>query len=652
MGGAPVRGRALLRACTVGGFVAAVGAGTLAVREALRRTQTMPASAVPQAGRLLPTRANSADRHGHNRRARLPRVEEEAEDRRGERAASQPPPTPAVRFMRPLRAGRVPNASAQQAAQVPSEDDEKAEALPPVREEPEKEEDLPPPFPVATVLWAAARFSKPLWINAEHVLAAVPGEKVLGRDVRRQLRLIVGGLMGSGKSTLCRTIAHMLGGTWVNQDEFAHKGRGAKKAFLAEIERDASDDRVPVLLVDKINTMRQHRREILDAMQRGVAGDVVFVQMHHPDDPPNRLDNMLKLCVQRIHGRGEGHRTLMGSDPKLQNILRMTAGGVEPMDQDELSRYAGSLSVDVTLPPAQSVMQVLTDLDANGLLGRFHLHELVTQDRVEEAIQMARAAEEELKKTSAPAPAAGKKKAAKPPPLWYWVLDFNEDETNRIRAFWESHSTNLGGDVLGPPKDYHITLLYLGGGSDSEIAARHPHIRDGAQGVTRLRDRLQSMHGQEIEIELTDVVCDGSVAAAQAILPDEMCGNRHPHVTLALGAGVAPRMSNELLARKAANTSLKENLGSWLSLLGLGQYETLIASWCENMGAADVDEIAANAADVAGAVREGDQSVDEDQAARLRMILARAAQGSVKSAGTGLEPLQLRARVTARLRGE
>merc|ERR1740123_2040058 len=99
-------------------------------------------------------------------------------------------------------------------------------------------------------------------------LAIQPAKRALARDVRRQLRLIVGGLMGSGKSTLCRMLAHLLGGVWINQDEFSHKGKGAKKAFLAEIKSVAKDKKVPVLIVDKINTMRQHRQEILEQMQK------------------------------------------------------------------------------------------------------------------------------------------------------------------------------------------------------------------------------------------------------------------------------------------------------------------------------------------------------------------------------------------------
>ncbi|CAE8593022.1 unnamed protein product, partial [Polarella glacialis] len=99
---------------------------------------------------------------------------------------------------------------------------------------------------------------------------------------QKQLRLIVGGLMGSGKSTVCRMLRHLLGGVWVNQDEFAHLKKGAKTAFLAEIQRACGDANVSVVLVDKINTQKQHRREILDAMSKGGGRDAVFVQIRHP----------------------------------------------------------------------------------------------------------------------------------------------------------------------------------------------------------------------------------------------------------------------------------------------------------------------------------------------------------------------------------
>jgi len=143
---------------------------------------------------------------------------------------------------------------------------------------------------------------------------------------------------------LCRMLAELLGGTWINQDEFAHCGRGAKSRFLAEIAAVSQDSRIPVLIVDKINTQRMHRQGILEAIYHGgVPGDVVFVQMSHPADTPLCLRHQVQLCLSRIQARGSGHRTLFGSDPKLRSILNMTAKGIEAVGEDEICWYTACM---------------------------------------------------------------------------------------------------------------------------------------------------------------------------------------------------------------------------------------------------------------------------------------------------------------------
>merc|ERR1719277_2528048 len=222
-------------------------------------------------------------------------------------------------------------------------------------------------------------------------------------------------------------LAHLLEGVWINQDEFSHRGKGAKKAFLTEISSVAKDKKVPVLIVDKINTMRQHRQDILEAMQKGASGDVVFVQLAHPLDEPGSLKHQMQLCLARIRARGDGHRTLMGSDPKLQGILRMAASGSEPMLPQELEAYLERFVVDVTLPPAEAMLKLLATFDECGLLGRFNVDELVTQARVEEALRASLSKEEEMGGGSSGPPTSSggssdagkkKKKSGKPAPLW------------------------------------------------------------------------------------------------------------------------------------------------------------------------------------------------------------------------------------------
>jgi len=475
-----------------------------------------------------------------------------------------------------------------------------------------------------------------------------PGQRVLARDARRQLRLVVSGLMGSGKSTLSRMLAQLLGGVWVNQDEFSHRGRAAKRCFLAELSSVAQDPNVPVLIIDKINTLRQHRAEIFEALQGGVSGDCALIEMRHPTDHPGCFNNLVRLCLSRVRARGHGHRTLMGSDPKLPSILRMTAAGAEPLEEEELARFSARFVVDVTAAPGNLLIHLLADLDAEGLLGRFQIDELISHGSIAQALHANTVAEEQLLGSNRPATAG--RTGRKAVPIWLWTLEFGVEAKAAIRDLWSSRGYCLA-PVLHNVEDFHVTLLYCGGGSDKEIASRHSHL-GGAWDVMDLRQKLQKLEGQEVELLIAGLAWDRRVAAGQVMKApgsqlEDLCANLYPHVTLAVREGVPPRVSNEMLARLAANEDLDAGLGPWLEQLSLGQYKEAAGQWCYESGAASADELVENAGDLAEAM----EPFDEDQRGRLRTVFTRAAPGDIVE--DKLEtPLQLRCHVRGRRRGE
>jgi len=448
----------------------------------------------------------------------------------------------------------------------------------------------------------------------------------------QQLRLIVAGLMGSGKSTICRMLNHLFEGVWVNQDEFSHCGKGAKRAFLAEISRAAGDKKVPVVLVDKISTMRQHRREILESMQSGIAGNTVLLQMRHPQDAPDRWENAVRLCESRIRSRGDKHRTLMGNNPDLQKILRMTVSGVEPMTDDELQQFRARFEIDMTLDPVTAVIRVLSVLDDNELLYGFDADELMSEPRLMEALRVAQSAEvdlagiEEVKaKAKAKAPKPKKPwnqrpggRSQSPEPIWYWAVDIDSQAVHPLLEEWRTISASV--PDLNLVADLHTTLLYLGGGSDKEIAARHPHL-GGPQEVQTMRANLAAREGQNVDFEVVGIAWDNRIAAAEVMGLGDLCANLYPHVTLATGRRVPPQVSNELLARRNASVDLQCHLGPWLSELGLGEYENSLREWCTEMGAVTPEEIAENSEDAAAAI-ENKSIADRD---RVQGVLARAA---------------------------
>jgi len=396
-----------------------------------------------------------------------------------------------------------------------------------------------------------------------------------------------------------------------------------------------------------------------------VSGDIVFVQMSHPNDAPGRLDCMVQLCTERIQGRGEGHRTLMASNPKVRSILRMTAGGAEPIQPDELQRLSACITVDVTQPPAQAVMQVLADLDAHHLLGRLSLNDLITHNRLSDALEVAQGAERQLASSAGrtgsrgggkaavnvPGPAVPRKPAA---PVWYWTMDFDWEAAATLRALWQVSAVNAL--HLEPAADFHVTLLYLGGAhSDKEVLQRYPTLRreGGTSAVKRLRQTLMSMEGQELDIEISSVAWDSSIAAAEVVGLSDVCANPQAHITLAHKPGVPPRVSNEMLARRDVNANLATGLGPWLAQLGIADVEPAVRCWCEASGVTTGDDVAHGASEVAKAVaRNG--TISEDRMVAVRQTLAFAAPGKIHEAGVSpfKAPLQLRGKVRGRLRGE
>lgn len=317
-------------------------------------------------------------------------------------------------------------------------------------------------------------------------------------------------------------------------------------------------------------------------------------------------------------------------------------------------------------------MQLLADLDGEDLLGRLQIEELVTQERLEKALQATKSAEAQLgegaggggagagaaaaadaKKGSqkvgkdAAWQVAGKKAKGnkKPPPVTFYELVLDSEALAAIQKLWQAHASEAPPEFRQQP-GFHVTLLYLGGKSDEQIASKSPLLGGPAE-VAQLRKDLEGKDGSCVAFEIVAVTWDGRIAAAEvAALPSGLCANPIPHITLALKAGVPPSMSNELLARRAANRDLYAHLRHWLSSLELMRYCAATKAWCQSSGAATADEIAENSQDLAAALVPD----DEDQRARVRTLLAQSAPGEVHER-TLREPLRLRGRVHARRYG-
>lgn len=465
--------------------------------------------------------------------------------------------------------------------------------------------------------------------------------------------------MGSGKSTLCRMLRHLLGGTWVNQDEFSHCGKGAKKAFLAEVKRASGDDNTPVVLVDKINTLRQHRDDILQAMESGGRGDIVFVQLRHPQDKPGSWVHCTELCEARIRRRGEGHRTLKGTNPKLRGILQGTAKDVQAMAEDERQRFVEVVTADMTLSPMSLVMQLLSELGGLEMLEAplFDLEELLREENMLQALQAAQQAEKDLAKPQSQEYEAQQRPASqgtrskkkkdkqvpdKEAPVWFWSVQLDSGSQEKLSSAWQAVCNDKSVNFLEPKDEHHVTMIYLGGGSDREVAERNPHL-GSTERVADIRESLARREGEEAALEVSLLAWDSRVAAAQVLLRggvEQLCVNALPHITLALGQRVPAVASNELLARRGACLDLQAGLSEWLRQLGCQKYEEKLRLWCQEMGACSLEEVAEFAAEAAEAV------ADEASRDHVASVFRRASPGEISELVLS-DALQL----TGRIRG-
>eukprot|EP00439_Symbiodinium_sp_Y106_P057622 s2978_g8.t1 len=444
----------------------------------------------------------------------------------------------------------------------------------------------------------------------------------------RQLRLVIGGLMGSGKSTICRMLRHLLKGTWINQDEFSSQ-KNAKKAFLKAILglTDLRKLSHATCRVVWINTERQHRSGIVQEMRKGGPGDIVYVQIKHPDDAADRWENTLSWCESRIARRGSGHRTLMADNPQLRSILHRTGHGglrketaqaAEPLSKEDWTHCAMRSSGVGLLEP------------------RFDLASLLQEHRLLQAQDAANRAEWELAAAASKGKGKGQKDESPkgPPPVWYWVVQLDEASSELLLKRWEEQQDydQAVASGISVAKEHHVTLLYLGGGKDEEVATRNPKL-EGPAHVARLREEFKRRAGEKVDLDVTSIVWEeGRIAAASVALRsgiDQLCANVHPHITLGTAARVNAVKSNEVLARRAATLDLQSGLQAWLQQLSLAQYAERLAACILRSVALNplaAQELAEFASDAAAAIETDDPEAQGRVAEVLKSAVARPLQ--------------------------
>mmetsp|Transcript_21176 Transcript_21176/g.47776 ORF Transcript_21176/g.47776 Transcript_21176/m.47776 type:complete len:589 (-) Transcript_21176:2-1768(-) len=366
----------------------------------------------------------------------------------------------------------------------------------------------------------------------KEVLTAVP--RVISRATTRTmealapsppLHILGRGLPGSGKSTVFRMLKHLLGGEWVNQDEFsAINPKKGKSLFEGKLKQIGKKSDVPLVLVDKINTQTQHRRGIRQALGNDKA-DVVLVELLHPGDEGALGMNALQLCCERIGARGESHRTLFPDE--AEGILhRILNDAEERIPDEERGSYKAVIVVDITLSPQDMVRQLLQQLFASNLpsMGRWrYLQGGIPDSQLEEAYAATQAEETKIGEAN-----KGKARPSKSKSPYTWRVRVDDAATLQQLA---ADSLEHGAWQLPVKAEFHVTLLFMGKSVEVKDIAEHEGKPEEL--IQQVLEQAKALDGQTVDIVIRRVCWNGDIMCCALDLPEGLtCASGFPHITL------------------------------------------------------------------------------------------------------------------------
>ena len=214
--------------------------------------------------------------------------------------------------------------------------------------------------------------------------------------------------------------------------------------------------------------------------------------------------------------------------PRVWPFCSNEVNSAEAMDKDELSKFRGVLKVDMTQSSIVQIMKLLSDLEDLDVFGiHMEVDQLMGEERLLQALHAAKKVESDLAEAG-----KSKEKPTKPAATapWYWALQLEQGSSEKLLQAWEGSEDYVTASASGieSKSEHHVTMLYLGGGKDEEVAARNPRL-SGPQQVATLKEEFKQRQGEALSLEVPRIVWeDGRVAAAAVVLPDQLrqlCAN-------------------------------------------------------------------------------------------------------------------------------
>eukprot|EP00435_Cladocopium_sp_Y103_P042083 s99_g11.t1 len=229
--------------------------------------------------------------------------------------------------------------------------------------------------------------------------------------------IVLSGMRGSGKTTLCSVLQKVIGGEHIHFDEITKTWPSQRRAFQSSLKKaltkslsatksekrskglsgtsprevDESEDPLApkklsnegdkLVYVDRTHLQSNQRVDIIAVLQklrwRQRQCRTLLLEFNHSSDvfgygadgqlSKRFSQNHITLCAERIEARGSAHPVLRPSG-KLQGVLRKEAKAAEPPSPAELRNFDARLSLEVADSPVQQALAVVKELKRLGWL--------------------------------------------------------------------------------------------------------------------------------------------------------------------------------------------------------------------------------------------------------------------------------------------
>ncbi|CAL1148112.1 unnamed protein product [Cladocopium goreaui] len=412
--------------------------------------------------------------------------------------------------------------------------------------------------------------------------------------------IVLAGMRGSGKTTLCSVLQKVIGGEHIHFDEITKTWPSQRRAFQSSLKKaltkslsatksekrskglsgtspqevaDESEDPFApkklsnegdkLVYVDRTHLLSNQRVDIIAVLQklrwRQRQCRTLLLEFNHSSDvfgygadgqlSKRFSQNHITLCAERIEARRSAHPVLRPS-AKLQGVLRKEAKAAEPPSPAELRNFDARLSLEVADSPVQQVelaWQVYAraqDALRQGTHRTHGTHGTVPDNEKHERREWLAQCRQAAEEKAAAQAAAEAKRVGK---AVCWRFDLPEVKQVLLQRGSLPACFDIRADTV-------VELLKLPADGDMERTAKEQGLEVDA--LEAMTDALEALQGETFEVRMTKIVISETMACALVALPPVVPHvGKVPHVILGSRQGVPLASVEDLLKQAEAKGS-------------------------------------------------------------------------------------------------